>query len=219
MRSPLPRQVAALMGAATLSIRRLRGLPIPSHPRPSHSRFLPSPSSPSPSLLLPPHPSLSFSRFLPPHPSLRFALTIVGGCLLVGMVGCGSQDVAEDATVSVYVSDPLCVGAKRELARSGSRAGGLDLRTVCLDDRAAEGTRLAAIGAAARRATEDSSSIAYVGTADPVAVRFSEPILEEADIPRVSAVSGSAGMATLIHALRRADDSGSLRESLSEELR
>jgi hypothetical protein len=77
---------------------------------------------------------------------------------------------------------------------------------------------LAAIGAAARRASEDSSSIAYIGTPDPVAVRFSEPILEEAGIARISTSSGDVGVAHLLRVLRRADTSGSLRETVFEEL-
>ena len=128
--------------------------------------------------------------------------------------------MAEDATVTVYVSAPLCAGARQELARSGGRSGGLRLRAVCVDDRGSrEESRLAAIGAAARQATEDSSAVTYIGTADPVATRFSEPILEEADIPRISADSGEASMTRLLRALQRAGDSGALRESLADELR
>ncbi len=93
------------------------------------------------------------------------------------------------------------------------------MRAVCVEDGGqGGGSRLAAIGAAARRASEDSSSVAYIGTSDPVAVRFSEPILEEAGIVRISASSGSSGVARLLRALRRADTSGSLRETLFDEL-
>lgn len=159
------------------------------------------------------------------HPSRKLGLTATA--LLLFAVGCGEgEGVAEDATVTVYVSAPLCAGAKQELARSGGRSGDLHLRAVCVNDGGSRDdgnshkeSRLAAIGAAARQATEDSSSVAYIGTADPTAVRFSEPILEEADIPRISADSGEASMTRLLRALQRADDSGSLRESLAEELR
>ena len=121
--------------------------------------------------------------------------------------------------MSVYVSAPLCAEAKRELVRSGGRAGDLRLRVVCVDDSGSRGeSRLAAIGAAARQATEDSSSVAYIGTTDPTAIRFSEPILEEADIPRISTSSGKAAAARLLRTLNRVDDSGSLRESLADEL-
>lgn len=141
-------------------------------------------------------------------------------CFLLVAAGCGEgEGVAEDAIVSVYVSAPLCDGAEQELARSGGEAGDLRVRAVCVDDSGRGGPGLAAIGGAARRATEDSTTIGYIGTPDPVAARFSEPILEEADIPRISASSGAAGMSQLLGALRRAGDSGSLRESLGDELR
>lgn len=137
---------------------------------------------------------------------------------LVLLSGCGSEGVAENATLSVYVSASLCADAKRELGGDG-RASDVHLRTVCVDDTAeGGGSELAAIGAAARRATEDSSSVAYIGTPDPVSVRFSEPILEEAGIPRVSNRSGAVAMETLLRALERAERSGSLRESLRDEL-
>jgi hypothetical protein len=146
----------------------------------------------------------------------RWGATLAVSVLLVG---CGDAGVAEDATVSAYVSAPLCAGAKRELARDDGRTGDVRLRVACVDDvgRAGE-AQLAAIGAAARRATEDSSAVAYIGTPDPVAVRFSEPILEEADIPRITSKSGGSAMKRLRRALDRAGDSGSLRESLSDEL-
>jgi hypothetical protein len=144
-------------------------------------------------------------------------------CLLVAAVavGCGDEaGVADSATVSVYVSAPLCADAKSELARQGNRANDLRLRAICVDDVGGTGdARLAATGASARRATEDSTAIAYIGTLDPTAVRFSEPILEEADIPRISTDSGTAAMDKLLRALEEADDSGSLRESVTDELR
>ena len=156
-----------------------------------------------------------------PVPPIRCAkLASTATALLLLATGCGEGGgVAEDATVSVYVSAPLCAGAKQELARNDGRAGDFKVRAICADDTGnAELSSLAAIGAAARRATEDSSSVAYIGTADPVAMRFSEPILDEADIPRISADSGEASMTSLLRALQRADDSGSLRESLADEL-
>lgn len=122
--------------------------------------------------------------------------------------------------MSVYVSAPLCAEAKRELGRTDDRAGEVRLRAVCVDDAGGDGeSRLAAIGAAARRATEDSTSVAYIGTPDPTAIRFSTSILEEADVPRISTNSGSSAMRRLLGALRRANDSGSLRESVRDGLR
>jgi hypothetical protein len=137
-----------------------------------------------------------------------------------GLVGCGETGVADGATLSVYVSAPLCAEARQALRRSGSSVGDYRLRAVCIDDRGGGGVdRLAAIGAAARQATEDSAAIAYLGTAEPLAIRFSRPILAEADLPRISAASGSAAAERLVLGLRRAGDSSSLREALAEQLR
>jgi hypothetical protein len=165
--------------------------------------------------------SIRQSRGLPAPPHVAPKVTLITVCALLAVAaGCGDEGVAENATVSVYVSAPLCAAAKREVARSDGRAGDVRLRVACVDDVGGSGeSRLAAIGAAARRATEDSSAVAYIGTPEPAATRFSEPILDEADIPRISASSGDAGMARLLRALRRADGSGSLRESLRDELR
>jgi hypothetical protein len=90
---------------------------------------------------------------------------------------------------------------------------------MCVDDAGrAGGSRLAAIGAAARRASEDSSSVAYLGSADPVAVRFSETILDEAGIARVAGASGAGAMRKLLQAIRSSGDAGSLREAVFDRL-
>lgn len=170
MGSPLPRQVAALISAATLSIRRLRGLPI---------------------LLL-----------------------------VVVIAGCGANGgVAEGATANVYVAAPLCAEAKRELARDEGRAGGVQVRVVCLP-RAESSHKLdlATIGANARRATEDSTTIGYIGEPTRAASRFSQPILEEAGIAQLTEPSGAIAMKKLLQAVDEAGSSSSLRESVRGEL-
>lgn len=132
--------------------------------------------------------------------------------------GCGEEGTTEGATLSVYVSRPLCAGARQALREDGPRAGEFRLRAVCVDDTGGSGgTRLAAIGAAARRATEDSTAIAYVGTRDPIAIRFSEPILEAADVARISAGSGRAAVDRLRRALGRAEGADP-RASIAEML-
>lgn len=140
-------------------------------------------------------------------------------CLLA--TGCGAEEgVAENATATVYVAAPLCAGAKRESARNGDRAGDVRIRVVCLP--AAESGRrlsLATIGANARRATEDTSTVGYIGEPTRAATRFSEPILESAGVPQLPESSGAAAMAELLHAIEGADSSGSLREAVFEELR
>lgn len=133
--------------------------------------------------------------------------------------------------VSVYVSAPLhgtqasegramCAGARRELARAGGRAAGVSVHVACLDDTGG-GRRwsLAAVGANARRATEDSTTIGYIGELDSGATRFSRPIVESAGIAQLSTLSGGAAMARLLRAVRNADTSISLRESVHDSLR
>ena len=70
-------------------------------------------------------------------------------------------------------------------------------------------------GADARRATEDSASVAYIES--PSRPSFSRPILESAGVAWISSSSGAAGMARLMHAIQGADP-GSLRESVREAL-
>lgn len=93
------------------------------------------------------------------------------------------------------------------------------VRVVCLPS--AESSRkldLAAIGANARRATQDSSTIAYIGEPTRAATRFSEPILEAAGIAQLSESSAASAMRKLLKAVDEADDSGSLRASVLDQL-
>ncbi|MBW8060634.1 MAG: hypothetical protein FVQ78_10035 [Solirubrobacterales bacterium] len=90
---------------------------------------------------------------------------------------------------------------------------------VCLADSAVQGRLdLAVIGANARRATEDSTAVGYIGEPDPAASRFSRPILESAGIAQLSGLSGRTAMAKLLGAIREAGSSGSLRESVRDSL-
>jgi hypothetical protein len=140
--------------------------------------------------------------------------------LLLVAAGCGQgAAVGKGATVSVYVAAPLCAEAERELARSGGRAGDVRVRAVCLRSaESSQGLDLARIGANARRATEDSTAIGYIGEPTRAASRFAEPILEEAGIAQLTETSGAAGMSKLLSAVDEAGDSGSLRESVNDKL-
>ena len=155
--------------------------------------------------------------------SLRWAARAAGaaaGVACCGLViaGCGSSGVSKDATVTAYVEAPLCVAAKRELAKHGGRAGDLRVQAVCLaSPHEAKKLSLATLGANARRATEDSTAVAYLEAPDPGASRFVHPILETAEVPWISASSGAAAMSRLLTLIPNAS-SGSLRESLREEL-
>jgi hypothetical protein len=113
----------------------------------------------------------------------------------------------------------MCGEARRELARHGGRAGEVRLRLVCLDDTGgAPRWRLAAVGANARRAVEDSATVAYIGELEPGPTRFSQPIVEAAGIGQVSGPSGGRAMAEVLRAIEGAGDTGQLREAVSREL-
>jgi len=121
--------------------------------------------------------------------------------------------------VRVYVTEPLCEGAEAELARRGGEAGDLRVRAVCLPSaESSQGLDLAQIGANARRATEDSSSIAYIGERTRAASRFSAPILEEAGIAQLSAITGAAAMRKLLRAAGNTGDPSSPRQSVFDQL-
>jgi len=149
---------------------------------------------------------------------LRLATALL--ILLAAVVGCGEAGgVADGASVTAYAVAPLCAEAKQELARDGGKAGDLRVRVSCLPSVEHGGKLdLARIGANARRATEDSSAIAYIGERTAAASRFSGPILEEAGIPRLTGASGASAMKKLLDAVDEAGDSGSLRESVQSQL-
>ncbi len=141
--------------------------------------------------------------------------------LLLGVIaGCGQgSGVVAGATATVYVADSLCAEAKRELARDGGEAGDVHIRITCLPgSESSQGLDLAQIGANARRATEDSSSIAYIGEPTKSASRFAEPILKEAGIAQLSETSGATAVSKLLKAVGEADTSGPLRQSVKEDL-
>ncbi len=152
--------------------------------------------------------------------AVRRASAILLACALGAFgAGCGEGGgVSSGATVSAYVASPLCVGARRGLARAGGRAGDVRVRAVCLPNaRGGDRLSLARIGANARRATEDSAAVAYLEPPDPAANRFSDPILESAGIARIASASGAAAMARLLRAIREAGGSGSLREAVRSQ--
>lgn len=143
----------------------------------------------------------------------------VAALLLVAGAGCGgAEGVEAGATVTAYVVPPLCTGAEQQLQREGGRAGDVRVKAVCLPRVESKGRLvLATVGANARRATEDSTAVAFL-EAPGRSGSFSHPILETAEIPWIVTSSGKAAMAQLLRAIDNADSSGSLRASVSEDL-
>jgi hypothetical protein len=120
--------------------------------------------------------------------------------------------------VRAYVVQPLCAEAEEELRKVDGRAGDVRLEAVCLPSAERNGQlELATVGANARRATEDSTAVAYLEASGP-GNEFADPILESAEIPSIHTSSGNHAMAQLLRAVESADTSGSLRASVSEEL-
>jgi len=150
--------------------------------------------------------------------------------LSLSLAACGpTEGVSSGATVTVYLSAPmrgagggvgreLCTSARKALSQANGEAGDLNVRLRCLDAGDPTGTwALAAVGANARRATEDSTAVAYIAEPDPRARRQSRPILEEAEIAEVTASSGATAMRRILRAIEESDSS-SLRESVSNSL-
>ncbi len=120
--------------------------------------------------------------------------------------------------MTVYASASLCAEAERELGRSGQPES-VRVQVVCLAEAEDRGRLdLATIGGNARRATQDSTTVAYIGEPTLRATRFSETILDTADIAQLPCISGAAAMSRVLRAIRTVGDPGSLRESLHDEL-
>ena len=114
------------------------------------------------------------------------------------------------------MTPPLCAGAKKAFD-ANPRPGGEPVSLVCLDYLISD-HRLASIGAGARRATESSATIAYVGEPDRKSVEFARPILEAAGIGDVAARDGTAAMKTVLGAVRGSAGSDDLRGAVRAEL-
>jgi hypothetical protein len=128
-------------------------------------------------------------------------------------VGCGGSGVSGGATVSVYVAAPLCKEAEGEVGD----AGDLEARVVCLPAVEKGGKAdLVAAGANARRATEDSTSVAFLEAPGPAA-GFSRSIVESAKVAWLETRDGAEGMRRLSRALEERG-STSPREAVLEQV-
>ncbi len=129
--------------------------------------------------------------------------------LVAGVAGCGSETSAEEgeATLAIYVSAALsgpgradgqavADGAEQALADAGAEAGGFDVVAEYLDVAGRNETRFDPVtaGVNARIATEDSTTIAYIGEVDSGASRTSVPITNSAGILQVAPGSGASDL-------------------------
>jgi hypothetical protein len=134
--------------------------------------------------------------------------------------GCGEEGAEEGATLNVYVSAPgqrLCDEA-REQAAQGGGASDFELRVICLDAAGPEGAwTLAKVGSNARRATEDSASIAYIGEPSRAARKQSQPIIEAAEIAAMGSRNGKEAIQAITAALED-DDSDDPRATVFDAI-
>jgi branched-chain amino acid transport system substrate-binding protein len=137
------------------------------------------------------------------------------GVLALGVAACGDDDddggggggTAEGSTLTVYSSLPrqgasrvqtLAIedGAKLALKQAGNKAGNFKIKYVPLDDSTAAAGQWDAkpTSANARRASQDKSTIAYIGEYNSGASAISIPILNEGGIPQVSPANTAVGL-------------------------
>lgn len=117
--------------------------------------------------------------------------------------------------MTVYAGASACGPAGSELTRAGREAGSVRVRLVCAApvESGGGGLDLAAAGADARRAVEDSRAVAYLEAPGP-AVGFMRPILDEAEVALIVDDSGRGAMATVLSLLGSRSSDESPRESV-----
>lgn len=137
--------------------------------------------------------------------------------LVVLLAGCGGEGASSGATVSVYAAAPLCREVQGEVRSIGGKAGDLAVRAVCLPTvKAKKGVDLPVAGNNARRATEDSTAVAFL-EAPGAAARFGRSIVEAANLAWVETSSGSAAAHRVLRALAAAGSSPP-REAVLDEV-
>jgi branched-chain amino acid transport system substrate-binding protein len=139
----------------------------------------------------------------------RAAAALAVGALALAACASSGSGIEPGETLKVYVSMPLrgaqatagrdvVDGARMALGDADGRVGALRIRAVYVDDTAGAGERArwspAAAAANARRASEDSAAIAYIGDFESGATRFSLPITNEAHILQVSPASAAVDL-------------------------
>ena len=131
--------------------------------------------------------------------------------LALFVTGCGQGGASAGATVTVYAAAPLCGEARQ----GSGAAGDLEVRVVCLPPLGNRGVDLAAVGGAARRATQDSTSVAFL-EAPGSAAKFSRSIVEAAGVAWIETSSGTAAMRRIRRALDETPSSP--REAVLDEV-
>ncbi len=142
----------------------------------------------------------------------RVGAAIAAGLAVAAtLAGCFSSGsgIQSGERVDIYVSMPLhgpeagngrdvVDAARLALADAHGMAGRLRIRATYLDDTSGQGTKVrwspAAAAANARRASQDSAAIAYIGDFDSGATRYSLPITNEAHILQVSPASSAVDL-------------------------
>lgn len=135
------------------------------------------------------------------------ALLLLTVALAAIASGCAEEGAQEGAELTVYVSAPgmrLCDEA-RAAAQGKRTTEDYTLRVVCLGTGSRDGGTLAKVGSNARRATEDSTSVAYVGEPDRETRKQSQPILASAEIGQLGELDGREAIKTVISAIDEAD--------------
>ena len=140
------------------------------------------------------------------------------GALALGVTACGDDDdedgggggaggKASGSTLTVYSSLPrqgasrgqaLAIedGAKLALKQAGGKVGKFRIKYVPLDDSTAAAGKWDAgpTSANARKASQDKTTIAYLGEYNSGASAISMPILNEGGIPQVSPANTAVGL-------------------------
>ncbi|HYH53290.1 MAG TPA: hypothetical protein VD761_04090 [Solirubrobacterales bacterium] len=155
-------------------------------------------------------------------------LPLLVAAIALGASGCGEEGAEEGATLNVYVSAPL-QGAEgqqgrqlcdeaREQAAKGRGDEDFELRVICLDASGPEGDwTLAKVGSNARKATEDSASIAYIGEPTRAARKQSQPIIEAAEIAAMGSRNGKEAIKAITAVLEE-DDSDDPRATVFDAI-
>lgn len=142
---------------------------------------------------------------MPRLPAIAIACAVAAALV----AGCGEEGAEEGAQLTVYVSAPgqrLCDEARTE-ARGVRTAGDHDLRVICLDAASKGSGTLAKVGSNARRATEDSTTVAYIGEPERQMRKQSRPILDTAEIAQLGEFNGREAIQTVIAAIDEGDSS------------